>query len=86
MWVEEWDFIDSMKYIIKCSHEETWNDLLMKTRSDGESSCAICSEMNDLNLLPDIQHITQVVSSIRVTYFYEILPTSPLRPNECYSD
>jgi hypothetical protein len=23
MWVEEWDFIDSMKYIIKCSHEET---------------------------------------------------------------
>jgi hypothetical protein len=55
-----------------------------KTRSEGEISCDICTEINDLNLMPDIQHITQVVSIITVTCFYEIHPTSALRPNECY--
>jgi hypothetical protein len=39
----------------------------------------------DLNLLADIQHITQVVSSIRVICFHEIHANSALRTNECYS-
>jgi hypothetical protein len=38
-----------------------------------------------LNLLSDTAHIIQVVFSIRVTCFYEIHPTSVLRPNECCS-
>jgi hypothetical protein len=57
----------------------------MKTRSDLELSGDICTEINDLNLLPDIQHITQVVSTIRITCFYEIHPTSAICPKECYS-
>jgi hypothetical protein len=40
----------------------------------------MCTKINDSNLLPDIQHITQVVASIRVTCFYEIHPISALRP------
>jgi hypothetical protein len=71
-------------WIIKWSYEKTWNFLLIKTKSDGELSCDTCTEISDLQLLPDIEHITQVVSSIRVTYFYEIHPTSALRPNEYY--
>jgi hypothetical protein len=81
----KWGLLDSMKLRIKWSYEQTWNFLLIKIRSDGELSCDICTEIIDLNLLPNIQHFTQVVSSIRVTYFYEINPTSALGPNECYS-
>jgi hypothetical protein len=77
--------LDAMKLNLKIKSWTTCNFLLTKKRSDGELSCDICTEINDLNLLPDTQHITQVVSSIRVTCFHEIHPTSALRPNECYS-
>jgi hypothetical protein len=85
MLVVEWGLLDSMKLNHKMKLWTTWNFLLTKTRSDGELSCDVCTEINDLNLFPDIQHITQDVSSIRVTCFRKIHPTSALRPNECYS-
>jgi hypothetical protein len=85
MWVVKWGLLDSMKLKHKMKLWTTWNFLLTKTRTDGYLSSDKCTEINDLNLLPDIHHNTQVVSSIRVTCFHEIHPTSTLRPNECYS-
>jgi hypothetical protein len=85
MWVEEWGLLDSRKLKHKMKAWTTWYNLLFKPRSDLELSCDICTEINDLNLLPNIQNVTQVVSRIRVTYFYEIHATSALRANECYS-
>jgi hypothetical protein len=85
LWVVEWGLLDSMKLKHKMMVGTNIKFLLTKTRNDWELSCDICTEINDLNLLPDIQHINQVVSCMRVTCFYEIRPTSALRPNECCS-
>jgi hypothetical protein len=78
-----------LTWYIKSKHKmKLWTNvkfLLFKTRSDGELSCAICTEINDSNLMPDIQPITQVVSSVTVICFYEIHPTSALRTNDCCS-
>jgi hypothetical protein len=85
MWVVEWILI----YFMKLKHKmKLWTNMKFSPNQNQKwfkLSCDICTEINDLNMLPNIQHITQVVFSIRGTFFNEIHPTSPLRPNECYS-
>jgi hypothetical protein len=69
-WVGEWGLLHSMKLKHKMKLWTKWNFLLIKMRSDGELSCDICAEINDLNLLPDIQHITKFVSSISYKFVW----------------
>jgi hypothetical protein len=91
-WHEQWNYVDSKWGLLDSmklkDKMKSWTNMKFSPYQNQEGWGVILWHMywdRWLNLLPDIQHNTQVVFSIRLAYFYEIHPTSTLRPNECYS-
>jgi hypothetical protein len=70
MWVGKWGLLDFMKLKHKVKLWTNRKFSSYQNRSDGQLSCDIRTEINDLNLLPDIQHITQVVSCISYIFLW----------------
>jgi hypothetical protein len=85
MWVVEWGLIDCMKLKHKT---KLWTNMKFSPHQNQDwfgDNLWHMSWDQWFEPVPDIQHITQIVSSIRITCFYELHLTSALRPNECYS-